>query len=133
MPMYCWRCESCGAGREVVRSVAECMRPEKCECGAPMGRELTAPHVRPDIAPYQAVAGDSAGKWISSRREHQEFLKRNNLIEVGTEKPKDTSKMRGIGVDRRELREQMRQAIRETCKPDAKRGGLIERTVKRGA
>lgn len=44
-----------------------------------------------DIDPYRAVATDKAtGKRpvIGSRREHKEFLKRNNYFEVGTEKPK---------------------------------------------
>lgn len=43
-------------------------------------------HVIPDIKPYKAVTGDMEGKWITSRREHREFLKRNNLIECGGEK-----------------------------------------------
>lgn len=43
-------------------------------------------YVLPDIEPYQAVTGDMAGKWITSRSEHREFLRRNNLIEVGNEK-----------------------------------------------
>jgi len=39
-----------------------------------------------DIKPYTAVAGDMAGKEISGRKQHREFLRRNNLIEVGNEK-----------------------------------------------
>ena len=38
-----------------------------------------------DIEPYQAVTGDMAGKWITSRSEHKAFLQRNNLVEVGNE------------------------------------------------
>ena len=33
-----------------------------------------------------AVSGDMAGKMIRSRREHREFLRRNNFVEVGNEK-----------------------------------------------
>lgn len=43
-------------------------------------------HVIPDIEPYIAVAGDRAGKVIRSRREHREFLRRNNFQEIGNEK-----------------------------------------------
>lgn len=43
-------------------------------------------HVIPDIEPYIAVTGDMEGKWITSRKQHREFLKRNNLVEVGNEK-----------------------------------------------
>jgi len=40
-----------------------------------------------DIDPYRSVASDVNGKQarIGSRREHREFLKRNNYIEVGNE------------------------------------------------
>ena len=39
-----------------------------------------------DIEPYKAVTGDMEGKWITSRSQHREFLRRNNLVEVGNEK-----------------------------------------------
>jgi hypothetical protein len=42
-------------------------------------------YVIPDIQPYKAVAGDMAGKWIRSRKEHRAFLKRNGFVEVGNE------------------------------------------------
>lgn len=35
--------------------------------------------------PYKPVTGDKQGEWITTRREHQEFLRRNDLIEVGNE------------------------------------------------
>ena len=38
-----------------------------------------------DIEPYKAIGGDMAGKWITSRSKHREFLKRNGFIEVGNE------------------------------------------------
>lgn len=43
-------------------------------------------HIIPDIEPYEARAGDVSGKYITSRKEHREFLRRNNLEEVGNEK-----------------------------------------------
>lgn len=42
-------------------------------------------HLTPEFAPYRAVTGDKAGEMITSRREHREFLRRNNLQEVGNE------------------------------------------------
>jgi hypothetical protein len=42
-------------------------------------------YVIPDIEPYKAVAGDMAGKWIKSRKEHRQFLQRNGFVEVGNE------------------------------------------------
>lgn len=45
-----------------------------------------AHHVIGEFKPYQPVTGDMEGKWITTRRQHREFLKRNNLVEVGNEK-----------------------------------------------
>lgn len=45
-------------------------------------------HVMPDIQPYQAMAVDcktGTAPMITSRAEHREFLKRNNLMEIGNE------------------------------------------------
>lgn len=46
-----------------------------------------APMVMGDIDPYRAVAADVDGKRhvIGGRRQHREFLKRNNYTEVGNE------------------------------------------------
>ena len=43
------------------------------------------PHIMGDIQPYQAV-GPEYGKWITSRSQHREYLRRHNLTEVGNEK-----------------------------------------------
>lgn len=85
----------------------------------PRVQQLSAAYVTPDIAPYKAVAGDRAGQYITSRREHREYLKRNRLVEIGNEKPKDTSKMREVKKSHNERvhqREQLKQTIRSTLK-----------------
>lgn len=51
----------------------------------PQEKKAKSHYVITDIEPYKAVAGDMAGKWIKSRKEHREFLKRNGFIEVGNE------------------------------------------------
>jgi hypothetical protein len=45
-----------------------------------------AHHLIGEFKPYRPVTGDMEGKWITTRRQHREFLKRNNLVEVGNEK-----------------------------------------------
>jgi hypothetical protein len=120
MPIYCWRCDACGRGREVVRAIAECMSPEFCDCGVPMQREITAAHVRPDIAPYKAVTGDKAGQYITSRKEHREFLKRNRLIEVGTDPPKDTSQFRKT-IGRGEIRNELKRVVPDVLRKHRRR------------
>jgi putative FmdB family regulatory protein len=128
MPLYDWKCGHCGKQREILRSVREALEPVFCICGVPMTQQLSAAYVQGDIAPYKALTGDKMGQWITSRKAHREFLKRNRLVEVGNDKPK-TQPMRKIHTDRsrRELREQMRAQVRKILKPDTKRGGLIER------
>ena len=44
-------------------------------------------HIMPDIEPYQPVAGEGAFKEvITSRSKEREYLRRNNLQQVGNEK-----------------------------------------------
>jgi hypothetical protein len=73
---------------------------------------ISTPLIQPDIAPYMAVAGDRAGKYITSRREHREYLKRNRLVEVGNEPIKpirnDTRPKRG------EIRKELREVVPQT-------------------
>jgi hypothetical protein len=40
--------------------------------------------VIPDIQPYKTVTGEV----VNSRKQHREFLKRNDLVEIGNEKGK---------------------------------------------
>ena len=47
--------------------------------------ERKGPHIIGDIEPYQA-AGPEYGKWITSRSQHREYLRKHNLMEVGNER-----------------------------------------------
>ena len=51
----------------------------------PKKEKVRSHYVIPDIQPYKAVAGDMAGKMITSRSQHRAFLKRNGFEEVGNE------------------------------------------------
>jgi hypothetical protein len=79
-----------------------------------------------DIKPYIAVGGDMAGKPITSRVQHKEFLKRNRLVELGDAPVRDTREFRKT-TSRKEVRESLKAAIAKHTMPDMKRGGLIER------
>jgi putative FmdB family regulatory protein len=116
MPVYEWECPSCGQERDVVAPVSQCYDPQTCECGAAMNKVIkSAPYGTPDITPYVAVTGDMAGKPITSRREHREFLKRNRLVELGNDIPKDTSKIR-TRPDRKEIRKELRKVVPDVLK-----------------
>jgi hypothetical protein len=83
MPLYQGRCR-CGKTAEYVATVAN-RHVDAPVCHGQMRLEIMPAMVNADIAPYMAVAGDMAGKPIGSRREHREYLKRNALVEVGSE------------------------------------------------
>lgn len=79
MPVYPYLCD-CGYRVEEFRHIAD-RDNAPIHCGTPMAREICIPMVNPDIQPYKTVAADKeTGKqqWIHSRKQHNEFLKRNN-------------------------------------------------------
>jgi len=56
-----------------------------------MTRKIMPTSVQADINPYRSVAVDKeTGKpvVVNSRKQHREFLKRNDYVEVGNEAPK---------------------------------------------
>ena len=84
MPTYDYRCKACSKLKSEYRSVENRNLTPTCSCGGQTEKVISAPSmVMPDIAPYKAVAGDQ--RWITSRKHHREFLRSNNLIEVGNE------------------------------------------------
>lgn len=84
MPRYTYECGHCGGTAEVVLPIDE-RHTGAPECHGKMKLIIQPAMVTPDIQPYRAMGGDRAGKYITSRREHREFLKRNRFVEVGNE------------------------------------------------
>lgn len=85
MPTYTYHCDACDSERSALRHIDDRDSGPEC-CGRTMRRRITATMVTPDITSYRTVAADKeTGKrmTINSRREHREFLKRNDFIEVG--------------------------------------------------
>lgn len=83
MPLYSYQCK-CGRRMDSFAKVEE-RHSAAPKCHGKMSLEIMATYVSADIAPYRAVAGDKAGEYITSRREHREYLKRNGLVEIGNE------------------------------------------------
>lgn len=123
MPTYLWECAECGE-IEVFRPISQYAVPP--EHPHPVTRIISPCMGFGDIKPYVATAGDMAGKPITSRNEHRQFLKRNRLVELGDAPVKSTKEFRKT-TSRREVRESLRAAIAKHTVPDFKRGGLIER------
>lgn len=80
----------CGHAADEFRHIAE---RDDCpeHCGQPMTRKIMPTSVQADINPYRSVAVDKeTGKpvIVNSRKQHREFLSRNDYVEVGNEAPK---------------------------------------------
>jgi hypothetical protein len=84
--MYDSRCLNCGETFTTYRRMADCDDLPEC-CGVTTARVYSVPMVSADIAPYQAVGYDKKTggmPFITSRREHKEYLRRNGYHEVET-------------------------------------------------
>ena len=84
MPLYDAKC-ACGRVKEIFRSYEERDVPETCDCGEAMKRVFLPPRVMRDIEGYVSPID---GKFVSSRSEHREHMKRHGVMELGNEKPK---------------------------------------------
>lgn len=83
MPIYSYACVVCGHKHDVVKSIADLDRMERClKCEYPMQRQICAPAVVGDYAGYECPI---TGKWIEGRRAHEENLKKHNcrVLEPG--------------------------------------------------
>jgi putative FmdB family regulatory protein len=118
MPTYEFACSACGAEFDEVRPIDHRNDPALCKCGALAVREIRTPAMgQPDIRPYRAMAGDRAGKLITSRREHRDFLRRNHLHEAADVKmPEGPRPMRPITVTadyKAQRKADIRRALRQ--------------------
>ena len=95
MPIYVMGCP-CGHTEEIYRSIAKMDDDLPQHCGAAMARQVVAPMVAADLAPYRSMV---TGEMITSRSQHRSHLKAHGLIEVGNEKmpaPKPLSPPPGL-------------------------------------
>ena len=75
MPVYESRCNECGVIHEYYQTAAKCRETPFC-CGVQTEKViLTAPYGQVDIPAYVSPV---SGKWINSRRERTEDLKRTD-------------------------------------------------------
>lgn len=74
MPLYLYKCPSCHAFRDIIKSIAVLERTEYCDrCTKEMQRQICAPAVVADYAGYSCPI---TGHWIEGRRAHENNLKR---------------------------------------------------------
>ena len=78
MPVYESVCLKCGKYHEYIRTVSNCLDTPEC-CGTKTDKRiLSAPMGIVDIPAYESPA---TGKWITSRSERKEDLKRSGCRE----------------------------------------------------
>jgi hypothetical protein len=87
MPIYVYQCCQCHKRAEEFRHIEQRDNAPVC-CGKEMDRRIMPTMVQADIQPYMSVAIDKeSGKrvGIQSRKQHREFLRRNDYVEVGND------------------------------------------------
>lgn len=93
MPTYRYACQSCAIKADEFRKIESRNDPLECpRCRIPMQRIIMPTMVQADIQPYRPIAVDKeTGKVpiINSRKQHREFLRRNDYVEVGSDPIKE--------------------------------------------
>ncbi len=81
MPIYEYKCE-CGRKVDKFLKLEEHSKPQRCECGAWMVKQFSAPMIRGD---YQAYNCPVTGKLIDGRKAHRENLAQHGcrVLEAG--------------------------------------------------
>jgi len=77
VPVYEYLCDA-GHNFDRVLRLAEYDTPQTCECGAAATRQISASMFAVDIPAYQSPV---TGRWINSRAERREDLKRTSCVE----------------------------------------------------
>jgi len=82
MPLYEFKCKTCGNHFDAFRPMSESALPLPCRCGASAERVLSAAAVRGDFQGYSCPV---TGKWVEGRKAHEENLKRTgcHVLEKG--------------------------------------------------
>ena len=82
MPLYSYKCPSCGATFERMLPLQDYAVPQFCTCLTVAVKQLSAPAVRGDYAGYNCPI---TGKWVEGRRAHEENLRRHGcrVLEPG--------------------------------------------------
>lgn len=110
MPLYSYICAE-GHPFDRMLKLAEYQAPQKCPCGAEAEKVITAPRfLIVDNTGYNCPV---TGKWISSKRQHEENLKQQDcrVLETG------------------EKEENLRKASEKEAALDAAIEATVEKTI----
>jgi putative FmdB family regulatory protein len=86
---YPYYCSQCDAETEIVKSMDEIDRVEKCECGHPMARKISEKisFKNEKVADNQTYFHPTLGCVVNSNSQVQRIAKERGFIELGNESP----------------------------------------------
>jgi len=109
MPIYEYKCKN-GHKFDAFLKVSDYSKEQHCDCCGEIGvKQLSLPMVHVDIPAYQSP---SSGKWITSRTERREDLKRTNCVEYEPSMVQEVEKKRK--VEDRELDKKIDEHVETT-------------------
>lgn len=130
MPLYDYKCPTCGETEERAIKLADLCKPVSClrGCG-PMKRQLSAPRIQMDYAGYSCPI---TGKWIEGRRAHKENLKVHGCRVLERGEFEEVDKRRKRADD--ELEEKVANgAVQEFLNMSIKKREMIAHELTHGA
>ena len=88
MPIYRYKCE-CGQEYDEFRKIDNRNDSPICLCGKKTELRIMPTSIKADIEPYMTAANDKrTGEpvYITSGKQHREFLRRNDYVELGNDR-----------------------------------------------
>lgn len=111
MPLYAYVCD-CGHRAEEYRTVKSRKRGPK-HCGKTMKIEITGTHQLIGVfQPYRAIG--RGRPWISTRKEHRDYLRQNGYEEVGNDSSMAPPDMGATEAEWNQQQEPIRREIRQS-------------------
>jgi len=85
MPIYSYQCDICESIIDEYRTIDNRHDPVFCDCGQGMSLKIVPTQIAPVLGggDFQGYLCPVTDKWVTSRKERKEIMKRHDLVEVG--------------------------------------------------
>ena len=81
MPLYDFKCQSCGQKHELYAKIEE--RNATCECGGNMDRLITSRYyAHSDLKPYLDEHIGDKPVWVQSRKHRRQLMREHGVYEA---------------------------------------------------